>query len=223
MLRFQLLGVPYAITPYFWVGSAILGSQLAQRAEYGWLLLATWVLCVLVSIVVHELGHALAARRYGVQPYVELYQFGGLTYLPGARLSRGQSIVVSLAGPAAGFAAYLAVRGTLYGLEVTHLDGFFDGPSVGSWLSNYVADFLLYINGYWTLFNLLPILPLDGGQVSREVLGPRRLHLCQMIGGVCAAALCALCAVQGMYYRAFFLGFLAYGNFTGDTRSILAR
>ena len=99
---FRLAGIPFAVTPYFWIGSAIFGANAAHGPN-GMLLLAVWVACVFVSIVLHELGHALAARRFGVTPYVVLYQMGGATYLPGGIASRVERIFVSLAGPAAGF------------------------------------------------------------------------------------------------------------------------
>ena len=219
MLRFRLLGIPFAVTPYFWIGSAIFGAG-AARGENGVLLLAVWVLCVLVSIVLHELGHALAARRFGVSPYVVLYQLGGLTYLPGAALSRAQHICVSLAGPAAGLFGYLCVRAARYWLGTTSLGDVLDsGPTTGLIVDEAIRD-LLWTNGGWTLFNLLPVLPLDGGQVLRDVLGPRLGTATRLIGAVCAAA-CALLAFRlGQPWIAFFLGYLAFVNFRGDTRAL---
>ena len=220
MLRFRLFDVPCEITPFFWIGSAILGSNVAQGRN-GMLLLAVWVLCVLVSIVAHELGHALAARQFGAQPRIALYQFGGLTSYVGGLLSRGQSILVSLAGPAAGFTAYLVVRTARYLLvDSGHDDLLYAPTQTALVLSNAVA-FLLWINGFWTLFNLLPIQPLDGGQVLREALGPRGLTASRMIGAVCAVVCCGLAALYGMYFAAFFLGYMAYSNFIGDTRSFI--
>ena len=218
MLRFRLFDVPIEITPYFWIGSAILGSGAAS-GENAILLLTLWVACVLVSIVAHELGHALAARRFGAQPSVALYQFGGLTMFQGVRLTRQQSILVSLAGPAAGFTAYLLVRTARYLLvDSGHDELLYEPTQTGLVLQNAV-DFLLSINGTWTLFNLLPIQPLDGGQVLREVLGPGNLRTTLIIGAVCAVACGVAAATHGMVLTAFFLAYLAYSNFVGDTRS----
>ena len=113
MLRFRLSGIPFAVTPYFWVGSAIFGAGAAHGPN-GLLLLAVWVLCVFVSIVLHELGHALAARQVGVSPYVVLYQMGGLTYLPGGAMSRAASNLRQLGGPAAGIFGYVCVLARRY-------------------------------------------------------------------------------------------------------------
>lgn len=220
MFRFRLFGIPYAITPFFWIGSAILGSG-AARGKDGLLLLAVWVACVFVSIVLHELGHALMARRFGVQPSVALYQFGGLTFLPGVPLTRGQHILVSLAGPAAGFLVYAVTWSSEpYLLRAFGGSDPTGAPTHGTLVLFWALEQMLYINGVWTLFNLLPILPLDGGQVMRDVLGPRRLSVSRMIGAVCATAVALLAALRGQYILAFFLGYLAYSNFVGDMRSL---
>ncbi len=220
MLRFRLFGIPYEITPYFWIGSAILSGNLINDKENGILLLVTWLLCVLVSIVVHEQGHALAGRHFGLQPHVVLYQFGGLTYLPGGTLTRGQHIVVSLAGPAAGFLLYGVVLAACYALAATGQGDFLFAPTRAGLVAREAANNLLWINWVWTLFNLLPILPLDGGQVMRDVLGPGRLQISRIIGAVCAVACCAWAILSGRYFTAFFMGFLAYANLRGDTRSL---
>ena len=218
MLRFRLFGVPCEVTWLFWIGSAILGGNLAQ-GENGTLLLGVWVLCVLVSILAHELGHALAARNFGAQPRIALYQFGGVTAYPGGFLTRGQHILVSLAGPAAGFTAYLAVRTARYLLVDSGHDDLLYEPTQTALVLRNAVEFLLWINGVWTVFNLLPILPLDGGQVLRETLGPSRVAITRAVGGVCAVACCVAAVHYGQYFTAFFLGWMAYSNLMGDTRS----
>ena len=220
MLRFRLSGIPFAVTPYFWFGSAIFGAGAAHGPN-GLLLLAIWVLCVFVSIVLHELGHALAGRQVGVSPYVVLYQMGGLTYLPGGSMSRAQHIYVSLAGPAAGFFGCACVLAARYFLGTTSAGDWVESGPMTSLLVGEAIQDLIYINGFWTLFNLLPILPLDGGQVLRDVLGPRLLGTTKIIGGVCAAG-CAYLMLARLHqpWIAFFLGYLAFVNFRGDTRSL---
>ena len=219
MLRFRLFGIPFQVTLYFWIGSAFLSGVAGGGQDWG-LKLAVWVGCVLVSIVAHELGHALLARQYGVQPFVVLYQFGGLTYMPGARFTRGQSILVSLAGPAAGFAAFLVVHTARYLLVSSGNDDLLYAPTQAGLITQEAVRDLLWINGAWTLFNLLPIQPLDGGQVLREVLGPGLSQVTRFVGAVCAVACGVGAALLGMYITAFFLGYLAYSNLTGNTRSL---
>ena len=219
MLRFRLAGIPFAVTPYFWIGSAIFGANAAQ-GEHAVLRLAVWVACVFVSIVLHELGHALAGLRVGVSPYVELYQFGGLTYLPGRELSRGQHIFVSLAGPAMGFLTLACVLAVRYALATTVVGDWVDaGPTTSLVVHEAIWD-LVYTNGFWTLVNLLPILPLDGGQVLRDVLGPRLRVVTQSVGAGCAVACAVLAYLSGRPILAFFLGYLAFANFRGDARAL---
>ena len=70
--------------------------------------MVVWALCVLLSILIHELGHALAFRYYGIQSSIVLYHFGGLaiptsSYMPGrsvSRLGERQQLIISAAGPA---------------------------------------------------------------------------------------------------------------------------
>ncbi len=216
MLRFRLFGIPFVVMPFFWIFSAILGSN-TMRGPHGTLLLVVWVLCVFVSIVVHELGHALMARRYGMQPAIALVGMGGLTSYLGGGLTRAQHIAVSLAGPAAGFALYLAVRVCARRLGMA---GFFDAETTGNLAATEAIANLIFINFWWTLYNLLPVLPLDGGQVLRDVLGPRLLGTARVIGIVCAVAVAAYAATIGQVYMALLFAYLAYLNFRGTTRTL---
>ena len=230
MLRFRLFGIPFEVAPYFWIFSAVLGGNAAHGPN-ALLLLAIWVTCVFVSIVVHELGHALMAAHYGASPVVRLYAMGGVTQ-PGQGFARWQSLRVVLCGPAAGFAFFALIFGSLCfrlpplpaGLSAWTLFNFVKfypflmariatGPAAtAAWTA--VAD-LLFINLYWTLFNLLPILPLDGGLISRSLLGYNRAGVARIIGVICAVG-CAVYAVSiGQLYLAFFMGFLAYQNLQG--------
>jgi Zn-dependent protease len=217
MLRFQLFGIPCVVAPYFWILSAILGSNIARGGGYGLLLLAVWVACVFVSILVHELGHAFAAQHYGSRPAIALAGLGGLTSFQGRGLTRRQHIAVSLAGPAAGLLLYMVVRELARRLLPLGL-GALPGAGTGLSLVLYQAlAYLLFINLYWTIYNLIPVLPLDGGQVLRDVLGPRFIGTVRIIGAICAVAVAFYAARVGQLYMALLFGYLAYANFSGDT------
>ena len=71
----------------------------------------------------------------------------------------------------------------------------------------------LYINFFWTFINLLPIQPLDGGQILRELLGPRRVRVTALIGGVLAVLLCLWSLRVGRVYMALMLALFAFYNF----------
>ncbi|MEM1099690.1 MAG: site-2 protease family protein [Planctomycetota bacterium] len=151
-LNFRLFGIPVRIHPFFWLIAVLLGQSTPAPAD-----LAVWVVAVLVSIVVHELGHALLQRFWGGRPSIVLYGFGGLAMAPGVRLTPWRQIAISLAGPAAGFllAGVTWLVDPLVGADPRAVFLF--------------VRFLLVINIFWGVFNLLPIYPLDGGQVSREL------------------------------------------------------
>ncbi|MEN1681648.1 MAG: site-2 protease family protein [Planctomycetota bacterium] len=149
-LNFRLLGFPVRVHPFFWIVCLLLGPGEPERA-------VLWFAAVFVSILVHELGHAVLQRHWGGRPSIILYGFGGLASAPGVRDTPWRQIAISLAGPGAGFV--LAALVYLVAPQVVSIS-----PMLAT-----LASFLLAINIFWGIFNLLPIYPLDGGRVSREV------------------------------------------------------
>jgi stage IV sporulation protein FB len=213
MIRFRLFGIPFEVGAYFWILSAILGPTSGiSQGNRGLILLAIWMACVFVSIVVHELGHALMARRFGMSPYIALQGLGGVTYYsPGGALTRPQGMLITLAGPAAGLALWFLTRYVVVGL--LSRSGSLDD------ITFYAVQYLLFINLYWTLFNLLPILPLDGGQFVRNLVGPRYAFAARMLGGTVAVVVCVLCLRAGQIYAAVFLAMLAFANFRNPVKA----
>lgn len=202
MLRFTLFGIPVRIEWFFWLSCVILGGGLYARGPTAWMNVLIWVAVAFVSIMVHELGHAFAARKFGHRVAISLHGLGGLTHMAGPPLTRQRSILVSLAGPAAGFA--------LGGLAIFTLP--MARGTDWTWI---LWSDAIFINIGWTIINLLPIMPLDGGQVARDVLGPNRLQVTRMIGTGVAALAAVLAASVGMYFAAVMMGVLAYMNFNG--------
>jgi Zn-dependent protease len=157
-LRFRCLGFPVRVHPLFWLAAALLGGSFLQAGLTYWLL---WIAVVFGAVLVHELGHALAYRYYGSAAAIILWMFGGLTLADRAPYRRGARIVVTLAGPFAGF----ALAALLYGLaRLTP----WPVRGVPRELA-FTYHLLIVVNLYWGIFNLLPVYPLDGGQVCREV------------------------------------------------------
>lgn len=178
-IRFRLGRIPVRIHPFFWLSTfgLTLGSNFAPMK------IAIWVFAVSISILVHELGHALAFRHFGCEPRITLYGFGGLASAePGRRGSpTGWSrIIVSAAGPFAGFAlggvvlAAVLVSGHQAPLMSWTIGGGLPLPSLA--IFTLVFD-LMFINVIWGLVNLLPVHPLDGGDIALELArrrDPRR-------------------------------------------------
>ena len=112
-------------------------------------------------MLLHEFGHILAARRYGVQtPDVTLLPIGGVARLERIPEEPGQELVIALAGPAVNF----VIAGLLYLLvgDVMPEDGLAVAePDVG------LLQRLASVNIFIALFNLIPAFPMDGGRVLR--------------------------------------------------------
>lgn len=154
-LRWQMFGIQVRVHPFFWVMAAALGWDFSKLgAQY----LLVWVGCVFVSILVHELGHVIAGRSFGVEGHIVLYMFGGLAMHADQFRHRWQHIIMCFAGPLAGFLLLGGVLAYYYLL-----------PLPKNILLIYAGLFLYWINLYWGLLNLLPVWPLDGGQISRDV------------------------------------------------------
>jgi stage IV sporulation protein FB len=177
-LNFNLFGFPVRVHPLFWLIALIFGASSG-----GPLQILLWVFAMFISILIHELGHTFAMRYYGQDAYIILHAMGGLAvprqnYYGGTtERTNNQQIVISLAGPLAGFlfAILIALAAKLTGgfLEVRAIFGFLPFPYVqyitGNPLLNSLVFDLLVINVFWGYINLLPVYPLDGGQVSRYV------------------------------------------------------
>ena len=160
-LNFRLFGFPIRIHPFFWLGAALLGAGILNAGLH---FLLIWIAVVLVSILVHELGHAVAFRRFGSDSHIVLWMFGGLAVPYSAIPGRWRRILVALAGPIAGF----ILCGIVYGSN--KLTGW--GVGNGLLVLNLYA-WLVFVNLVWGLFNLLPVFPLDGGQVAKELCESR--------------------------------------------------
>jgi Zn-dependent protease len=174
-LRFTILGFDVRVSPWFWLAAVLLGGR---NGGFGLLI---WIVVVLISILIHELGHAFAFRHFGISSHIALYHFGGVAVPDGygsswgnqRSLSPQQHIFVSAAGPALQILAAIAL------IIVLRAGGFFipfelpaqfqgtkELPSVA--LNIFVVQFL-FVSIFWALLNLLPVYPLDGGQISRNL------------------------------------------------------
>lgn len=153
-----VLGFGVRIHPSFWLIAFLFGMQ--RSAHVG--AVVEWVLVVLVSIVVHELGHAFVAGRWGVVHRISVHGAGGeTTWRPLLEEAAAwKHIAVSLAGPAAGFGLALVVW-LLQPYLRSH------------WLVGLAARDLVQVNLFWGVFNLLPIVPLDGGKALKVWLSER--------------------------------------------------
>lgn len=178
-VNFRLGDIPVRIHPFFWLVTAILGwdnDRQDDRLKY----LLLWVAVVFLSILIHELGHILMGRFFGSRGHIVLTGLGGLAVGSSDVPRRWQRIAVLLAGPGAGFLlAGLVIGGSWLAYpEVTiellclvfHV---YLPPAPDAATPHRFVEFtilsLMWVNIIWGLVNLLPIWPLDGGQVSRQI------------------------------------------------------
>ncbi len=217
-LKFRLLGIPVRVHPFFWVLAALLGWAGRSGGE-----VVVWIACVFVSILVHEYGHGLTARALAAQsPSIILYGMGGLCVYDREHRSPWRRLVIILMGPGAGFLlfALVAVGGTLilgiapFNLGVAHQPPRWALSSTLVWEA--YSD-LLIINLFWGIFNLVPIYPLDGGQVAHTLLsmgnrreGPKR---CFIVSIGVAAVLATYLYQRDQMYNALIVGYLGLMNF----------
>lgn len=208
MLGFRLFGIPVRVRPSFLLIAAFLGLFGARDPMF----VAAWIAIVFVSILIHELGHALTARSYGAEVAIELNGIGGLTRwsIPSTSLGPGRRALVAAAGSAVG-----VLFGAVVWVVASQL-----GPYRG--LTGFVINNVIYVNVFWGLLNWLPIRPLDGGHLLLSLLekfAPRR-------GEMIARAVFVLTAGAGLLFgittdRIFITviaGWLLVGEFTSGTR-----
>ncbi len=143
------------IHPLFWVIAGLIG-WLASQSALGTFL---WGIVIFFSVLVHEFGHALTATLFGQKAEINLVALGGETQRRGPQLKFWQEFFVVFNGPLAGF--------ILFGLTFLFLRMASQETSV---IWRYILTCSLYVNFYWTIINLLPIQPLDGGRLLSIIL-----------------------------------------------------
>lgn len=146
--------IPILIHPFFWLFSFLIG-WLNSPTLMGALI---WVAIIFVSVLFHEFGHALTALFFKQKVQIQLIPFGGLTSYEGVSLRLWQQFLITLNGPLFGFFLFL-LASLILKMDLFH-----------SLLAIRILTAVQMANLFWTVVNLLPVLPLDGGQLLRIVL-----------------------------------------------------
>ena len=227
MFDFKIFNIPVRVEPFFWLVAFLLGRGLSISSREDFLRVLLWIIILFVSILIHELGHALTSRKMtGVNPSIKLWGMGGLAY-PNTQLTRKESFWVTWAGPLAGlgfFALIVLICCFVYGFKVgPNLTSFLLFPSTG--ISHetaivvrgmndsvyYILRQLFWVNFWWSLVNLLPVYPLDGGQIYASIeQSAKKVWTVGMVTGA-IVAVAALVFLQSIFIALMF-GYFAFQN-----------
>jgi stage IV sporulation protein FB len=238
-LNFALFGIPVRIHPLFWLAGVLLGPRDSGAQ------ILLWMVAFFLGVLCHELGHALVMRSQGSFPWITLYGLGGLASCNPSRRAGSKyaetwrDIAVSAAGPLAGF--LLAAVALLLGWALRYTIVWQFGAPLGVrlwvidlanmaqqplWLD--FVNHLLFVTIVYGVLNLLPVYPLDGGQIARElltmILGATGVRVSLFVSMTVAGCLAIFGAVRlHNPFLTIFFGILAYSSFAtlhalGDNR-----
>ena len=196
--------IPLRISPFFFLVAGLIG-WLYTRTLVGTLI---WIGIIFVSVLFHEMGHAITSKFFGQSPRIELVAFGGLTYPAGKKIKKWKEFLVVLNGPLFGFLLFLFAT---FMLRVF--------PMNPQSLSYGIVKTLQIVNLFWTVVNLIPILPLDGGQLMRIVLEgifkTRGLKIALIASMVFAIVLAFYCFTIKFLIAGILFLLFAFQNFQG--------
>lgn len=193
----RLFGIPVRFEISFFVIFGVFGyfAFVQSGDPHGTEKMILWLPLVTAAVLIHELGHALAAKAFGVPSFVVLHSLGGSTRMAASRhraLSGGRRLLIPLAGPAVGLVVGLAAQ----------LAVMFGGLSAQS-LEHEVLQLTVLVTAGWSLLNLIPVLPLDGGHALAAglcwALGPRGTRYARFA----SIALAFAAGVVGLFYDPF--------------------
>lgn len=182
---------PRAKHGWSWRVGSLAGIDLKVHATFFlllvWVAVAHWVprhdaldalrgvlliMSVFAVVVLHELGHALVARHFGIRTFdITLLPIGGVARLERMPENPKEELLVALAGPAVNVALAL-----LLGSGIALLGGSLD-PAALSVAGGGVVAKLMWINVSLAVFNMVPAFPMDGGRVFRALLAMRMSHM----------------------------------------------
>ncbi|MFC4993292.1 metalloprotease [Rubritalea tangerina] len=202
MVEFKIFGIPVRVEMSFWFTLGLIGLIGSNVQSSNALLeLALFVLAGFLSILIHELGHALMIKKYRLPTQIVLSSFGGYAMFPAGVLNRLQAFLVTAAGP-----ALQILTAVLFWFTIKQVE-------MGDNMLTHFCLIFVAISIFWGLLNCLPIVPLDGGQMLASILGPKKTRTVYLISVITAIAIGAV----AVYFRAPFgillAGLFAYQNY----------
>lgn len=202
MFSFRIFGYPVHVQWMFWLLCILLGMGYLDDADsrrgLGRFLIMAGVF--FVSILWHELGHAFARKKFGAQySEITIHGLGGYCSGPGS-FTRNESVLISAAGPIANF---VLVGLAWFLAQTPGMDNF--------WVRHFVL-LLFWVNALLGLFNLLPILPLDGGRIFEAIAGPGKIRIVLWTSIILATVIAVGGLMRGDLWILVIMGYIAYTN-----------
>ncbi|MCH2206099.1 MAG: site-2 protease family protein [Lentisphaerales bacterium] len=205
-MKFKVLGFDVEVEMTFGLILLLFSSHYINSGQMGAFFEQSLIL--FLSILIHELGHALAFKKFGIMSRIQLHGMGGVCIpLTNREVRHKDSVLISLAGPFAMFViagVYFAVDKAL-ALPDSALS------------ADRRAYIIYFINVGWGIFNLLPVFPLDGGQAFRSFLKAIRLNKAEEIARFfsfgCLAIIGYLSFKSGQIFLMFLTALLAMDNY----------
>jgi Zn-dependent protease len=192
--RLRVGRVSITLEPAFFVVTGLIGLTTGTTERF-----VAWMLAVFASTLVHELGHAATFVAQGSDADVRLYGLGGLTTGRRSR-SRAGSVAVSLSGSVAGI--------LLLGLPAYLVRE--AGPPLPDF-GDLVLGYVVWTSVAWSLLNLLPLVPLDGGHLARDLLevavGDRAEVIVPVLSMVTAGVAAVVALALGLPFLALYAAF----------------
>ncbi len=217
LLAFKLGPIPVRIHAWFVIVAALLGLTINQSP----LDVVLWSFAVVIAVFAHELGHAMAARAFGVAASVDLTPFAPTTERLLTQLTLLSRIIVALAGPTVSIAL-----GTLATLARHRLDS--GNPAIATAINHFA-----WINLSWGFLNLAPMLPFDGGHVllalADRVTHGRGEQPIRLASAALALIVAVVALLAHLAFPALLCGIVAFQNARGlrareaERREALAR
>ncbi|MFO0865281.1 MAG: hypothetical protein U0744_11645 [Gemmataceae bacterium] len=171
-LRFNLFGIPIRLSVMFLLFEAGLAFLIARNdiGQFrGWKFIVAFVAISFVSILMQTMAHVLMGRRYGMPGAVQFSAMGAQPVGEYPRLTGWQRFWVAAAGPITGFGLVMLAQ-ALRGFVTPQLGRWFPGDFKTQKLVDFMVEELYLVNLYYTIYKSLPIQPLPGGDMVREIL-----------------------------------------------------
>ncbi len=220
LFRIQGINIRMHITfPLILIWAAIQFGFLSGRGLTGAMFGVIVTLLLFAVVVLHELGHSLAAMRYGIPvEEIVLLPIGGVARLKEIPEDPKKEFVIAIAGPAVNFALALVL--TLTGFILAPLLNLPFSPSLQLNLNNLslltVFNYVFVSNLFLGVFNLLPAFPMDGGRILRALLATRLTHLrATRIAVAVGQSMAWLLGLWGFLQGNFFIILIAFFIYVG--------